>query len=362
VRILVTGLGTFWGSRLAQYLEAQPSIEVLVGVDTREPRVPLERTEFVRVDASFDVLARIVQAAQIDTILHTHLVVDSTQARGRHIHETNVIETMNLLAAAGAAGSTVRKFVLKSSTLLYGSNYQDPYFFREGMSRTRAPRTRVERSLVEVAAIVRDFAEDNPDIVVTKLEFANVLGRDIDSAFSRLLRRPVVPEILGFDPRLQFVHEDDVTGALAYATLRDVPGEYNVAGEEPIPWSEVCKIAGKRRVALPPIATGLAASPLHYARLADMPAELLSLLRYGRAVDTSRYRRAGFRYHYTTPGTVQAFAEALRLERSVGEALAPYRYERDIEAFFHHSPAVVREGNGGERNAAPLGGPPTGGR
>jgi UDP-glucose 4-epimerase len=59
---------------------------------------------------------------------------------------------------------------------------------------------------------------------------------------------------------------------------------------------------------------------------------------------------------------VQAFAEALRLERSVGEALAPYRYERDIEAFFHHSPAVVREGNGGERNAAPLGGPPTGGR
>ena len=82
MRILVTGLGTFWGSRLAQYLEAQPTVDVLVGVDTREPRVPLERTEFVRVDASFDVLARIVKAAQIDTILHTHLIVDSTQAAG----------------------------------------------------------------------------------------------------------------------------------------------------------------------------------------------------------------------------------------------------------------------------------------
>jgi UDP-glucose 4-epimerase len=365
VRILVTGLGTFWGSRLAQYLETQPSVEVLVGVDTRDPRVPLDRTEFVRVDASFDVLARIVKAADIDTILHTHLIVDSTQVRGRHIHETNVIETMNLLAAAGAAGSPVRKFVLKSSTLLYGSNYQDPYFFREGMSRTQAPRTRVERSLVEVASIVRDFAEDNPDIVVTKLEFANVLGRDIDSAFSRILRRPVVPEILGFDPRLQFVHEDDVTGALAYATLRDVPGEFNVAGDGPIPWSEVCSIAGKRRVALPPVGTALAAAPLHYARLADMPAELLSLLRYGRAVDTSRYRRAGFRYHYTTAGTVEAFAEGLRLERSVRSAHVPYRYERDIEAFFHHSPAVLREGNGNangnEPSAAPLSGPPTGG-
>ena len=127
---------------------------------------------------------------------------------------------MNLLAAAGAAGSPVRKFVLKSSTLLYGSNYKDPYFFREGSPRTSTARTNVERSLVEVGAIVRDFAEDNPQIVVTKLEFANVLGRDIDSAFSRLLRRPVVPEIFGFDPRLQFVHEDDVTGALR---VRDAP-------------------------------------------------------------------------------------------------------------------------------------------
>ena len=237
----------------------------------------------------------------------------------------------------------MRKFVLKGSTLLYGSNYRDPYFFREGMPRSGTPKTRVERSLVEVASIVRDFAEDNPDIVVTKLEFANVLGRDIDSAFSRLLRRPVVPEILGFDPRLQFVHEDDVTGALAYATLRDVPGEFNVAGAEPLPWSEVCKIAGRRRVALPPVGTSMAASPLKIAHLADLPPELLSLLRYGRVVDTSRYRRAGFRYHYSTAGTVRAFADGLRLERNVGEALAPYRYERDIEAFFHHSPSVVRD-------------------
>jgi UDP-glucose 4-epimerase len=346
VRVLVTGLGTFWGSRLAQYLETQPGVDVLVGVDTSAPRVPLERTEFVRVDASFDVLARIVRAAQIDTILHTHLVVDSTQASGRAIHETNVIETMNLLAAAGAAGSPVRKFVLKSSTLLYGSNYTDPYFFREGSRRTRPPHTNVERSLVEVGAIVRDFAEDNPQIVVTKLEFANVLGRDIDSAFSRLLRRPVVPEIFGFDPRLQFVHEDDVTGALAYATLQDVPGEFNVAGDGPLPWSEVCHIARKRRVALPPVGTKLAAKPLRYARIADMPPELLSLLRYGRAVDTAQYRRAGYRYLYTSAGTVRAFADTLRLERNVREATTPYRYERDIEAFFHHSPAVVRDGNG----------------
>src|SRR3954466_13827573 len=115
MRVLVTGLSTFWGGRLAQALEARDDTEVVVGVDTREPRVPLERTEFVRADSSYSILARIVRATQIDTILHTHLIVDSTQTSGRSAHEINVIGTMNLLAAAGAPGSPVRKVVLKSS-------------------------------------------------------------------------------------------------------------------------------------------------------------------------------------------------------------------------------------------------------
>jgi UDP-glucose 4-epimerase len=342
MRILVTGLGTYWGSRLAQHLEQQPGVELVVGVDTREPRLPLERTEFVRADSSYSILARIVNATQVDTILHTHLVVDSTEVSGRALHEVNVIGTMNLLAAAGSAGSPVRKVVLKSSTLVYGSNYEDPYFFREETPRTKSPRTRVERSLLEVAAVVRDFADDNPHVVVTKLRFANVLGQNVETVFARILRKPVVPEILGFDPRLQFVHEDDVTGALAYATLTDVPGVFNVAGDGVLPWSEVCSIAGKRRIAMPPVFTGWAAEPLRLARVLDLSPEVLALLRYGRAVDNARYKQAGFRYQHTTLGTVHDIARRLRLESTIGRAPA-YEYERDVEAFFRHSPAVVRD-------------------
>ena len=48
-RILVTGLSTFWGGRLAQALEADPDVETVIGVDARDPTVELERTEYVRV-------------------------------------------------------------------------------------------------------------------------------------------------------------------------------------------------------------------------------------------------------------------------------------------------------------------------
>jgi UDP-glucose 4-epimerase len=342
VRVLVTGLSTYWGGRVAHELEQRPDVEVVVGVDTRDPRIQLERTEFVRTDSTYSILARIVNAAQIDTILHTHLIVDSTRASGRTLHEINVIGTMSLLAAAGASGSPVRKVVLKSSGLVYGSAKSDPYFFREDMTRTSAPGTNVERSLVEVEAFLRDFADDSPHVNVTLLRFANVLGDDLDTPFAVALRRPVVPEILGFDPRVQFVHSDDVVGALMYGTNNDAPGVYNVAGDGNMPWSEVCAMVGKPRVPLSPILTSLSAEPLRLLRLWDLPPEALQFLRFGRSLDNARYKQAGFRYRYTNAGTVEAFARGLRLAKTIGDKHPAYRYEREVEDFFRHSPAVIR--------------------
>jgi UDP-glucose 4-epimerase len=342
VRVLVTGIGTFWGSRIAQELEHRDDVEVVVGLGTNEPVLPLEHTEFVRSDSSYSILQRIVHATAVDTVVHTHLIVDSTQISGRAMHEINVIGTMNLLAAAGTAGSPVRKVVVKSSTLVYGANRSDPYFFREESQRTGAARTRIERSLLEVESFVSDFAEDNPHMIVSLLRMTNVLGDHMQTTFAKALRLPAAPEILGFDPRLQFTHEDDVTGALIYATTHDAPGVFNVAGDGTMPWSEVCKIVGKRRVPMPPVFTNLAAEPLRMLRVVDLPPEMLDLLRYGKGVDNTRYKKAGFTYRYTTAGTIEDFARGLRLESTVGERHPAYKYERDVETFFRHSPAVVR--------------------
>lgn len=340
MRVLVTGVGTFWGGRLAQVIERDPRAEVVVGLDARAPRVPLERTEVVRADSSYSILSRIVQATEVDTVLHTHLEVDSTAAPPRALHETNVIGTMNLLAAAGATGSSVRKVVLKSSTLVYGSSHRDPNWFSEETGRSRPARTRVERSLLEVEGYLCDFAEDHPDVVVTLLRFSNVLGPDLDTPLTRALRLPVVPEVFGFDPRLQFTHQDDVLGALGHAALTDLPGTYNVAGDGLVTWSDVCRIVGKRRVPLPPWFTDAAAQALRRLGVVDLPPEVLGLLRYGRGVDNTRFKAAGYRYRYTSAETVEDFARSLRLRATVGTPRPAYRYEADVEDFFRRSPAV----------------------
>ncbi len=339
-RVLITGLGTFWGSRVAQALEADPEVEVIVGLDRNEPTVPLERTEYVRSDESYSILNRIVKAARIDTIVHTFLVVDSTQMSSRTIHEVNVIGTMNLFAAASAAGSTVRNVVVKSSTLVYGAHPKDPVWFSEESRRAVAPRAMVERSLLEVESYVRDFAVDNPHVAVAMLRFSNVLGPDITTPLAKALELPLVPSVFGFDPRLQFVHEADVVRAILFVLSGEVQGIFNVAGDGLLPWSEVASICGKRTVPLPPIGMGMLSSPLRRLGL-ELPPELLDLLRHGRGVDNRRLKRRGFDYRYTSAGTVADFVESIRIRRMAGEAGTAYQYERDVEQFFRHSPAVL---------------------
>jgi UDP-glucose 4-epimerase len=121
-----------------------------------------------------------------------------------------------------------------------------------------------------------------------------------------------------------------------------LPGIFNVAGDGLLPWTEVARLCGKRTVPLPPYGAGIAAWPLK-ALGVPLGDELLDLLRYGRGVDNRRLKEAGFEYTYTTAGAVKAFIEAVRLRETVGTTLPTYRYERDVEQFFRHSPAVVRE-------------------
>jgi UDP-glucose 4-epimerase len=110
-----------------------------------------------------------------------------------------------------------------------------------------------------------------------------------------------------------------------------------------VTWSDVCRIVGRRRVPITPMGTGLAAGALRRLGIVDLPLEVLTLLRYGRGVDNRRFQAAGYRYRYTSAGTVEDFARSLRLRSAVGQAPPAYRYDPGVEDFFRRSPAVVRE-------------------
>jgi UDP-glucose 4-epimerase len=325
-RILVTGLSTLWGGRLAQALERDGDVEAIIGVSPDDPTCELERTEFVRVGLQHALLRRIVHAADIDTVIDTRLVVDSLHASARAAHEANVIGTMNILAACGGPDSPVRKVVFKSSAHYYGCEQDDPAFFTEAMRRPHAPRTRLEADIVEAEKSVEGFAKRNPDVTVTVLRFANALGPGLDTTHTRLFDLPAVPCILGFDPRYQFIHEDDLVAVLRFAVEHDLPGVYNAAGA-PI---------------LPPWGASLAGAALRRLGV-RIPPEVLNQLRYGRGLDNRALKGAGYAYGFTSREAVLRHAEAQRV-RPLLEGSGGYRYEREVEEFLRWSPNVRRRG------------------
>ena len=342
-RILITGLSTYWGGRLAQALEGVPEVEAVIGVDRRPPKLELARTEFVRVSDSHSLIRRIVEGAEIDTVVDTRLVVDSIVTTPRLAHENNVIGTMNVLAACGGPDSPVRKVVFRSSTHVYGAEQDDPAFFTEDMHPFHRPGTALEKGIVDAERSVEDFAARHPDKVVTSLRFAQGLGPSLRTSVTELLGLPVVPMILGFDPRMQFVHEDDIVGVLEHAVRHDLPGAYNVAGDGVLALSEAISLLGKAPApVLPPWGTGLAVAALGRAGIARIPPELLKLLRFGRGVDNRRLKAAGYRFRYTTRETVLKLGEHQRLAPFKDASAPVYRYEEEVEEFLRWSPSVRR--------------------
>jgi UDP-glucose 4-epimerase len=307
--VLVTGVSGQIGSLTARRLADDPGVDRVIGLDVLAPRGDLGPVRFVRADIRNSVIARILADEAVDTVVHLNVRATTRRPGGRvAMKETNVIGTMQLLAACQRA-SGVRRLVVKSSTTVYGASPRDPAVFTEETAPKRNPRSGYAKDCFEVEGYVRGFSRRRPDVAVTTLRCANVLGRGIDTPLGQYLRLPVLPTVLGFNPRLQLLHVDDALAALHRATVEDVPGTFNVAGSGVLTLSQVALRLGKIPVGVPRLATGAVAHSLRAATKVDLNSEQAAFLTYGRVVDISALRqRFGYTPRYSTAETLDSFA------------------------------------------------------
>lgn len=307
--VLVTGVSRFLGARVANTLQADPGIERVIGVDTVPPAGPLGRTEFVRVDIRTPSIAKVISSARVDTVVHLNLVTSPSGQRSA-TKEINVIGTMQLLGACQRSPYT-RKLVVRSSAAVYGSSPKDPAAFTEDSHAAVPPSSGYAKDALEVEGYVRGLQRRRSDLTVSVLRFANFLGAGVDSPLTRYLRMPVVPTVLGFDPRLQFLHEDDGVEVLRRMTVEDHPGVFNVAGDGVLLLSQCLRRAGRQQLPLPGPAFGLVGDT--GKRMGGLPGfsdELRRWLTYGRVIDTTRLvEELSWRPKY---GSEAAFSEFLQ--------------------------------------------------
>lgn len=314
--VLVTGVAREPGTGLARALADHRDVERVIGVDAVPPRRSLAPAEFIRADVRGTSLSRLLDACQVDTVVHVGVLTNPGRAGGRAGQkESNVIGTMQLLAACQRA-ERVNKLVVRSSTAVYGLSPRNPALFTEEEPPRRAPSSGFAKDVVEIEGYTRGFARRRRDVTVTTLRFAYLLSDE--SSLARYLALPVVPTILGYDARLQLLHRDDATEALLRATVEEHPGTYNVAGPGVVTASQAAHLTGRLTVpmlspAVPPV-TGL----LRRARLVDFNPELATAIMYSQVADTSRLRAEfGWMPERSTKQALLDFASDAGLEPTV---------------------------------------------
>ncbi|TSD68352.1 NAD-dependent epimerase/dehydratase family protein [Aeromicrobium piscarium] len=311
--VLVTGVADGAVARTARLIAergAESGIEKVVGVDTTLPSHELGSVKFIRADIRTPVIGKVLAVEDVDTVVH--LGVAPSSSRLKSTKELNVIGTMQVLAACQRS-ETLRKFVLGSSTAVYGTSPRDPAVWSESGTARGGVRSGYPKDTVEVEGYTRGFARRRPDVLVTILRMSQILSPRSSAPLAAYFRGPVLPSVLGFDPRLQFLHLADAMEVVRQAASHDRPGTFNVAGDGVMLLSQCARLLGKPAVPLPPV--GLGSAFARVARLVgtETSPDLHRLLTYGRVVDTAALRDIfGYEVRHSTRQTFSSFAGALR--------------------------------------------------
>lgn len=311
-RILITGVSSYLGLRLAKRFEEDDDVEASVGVDLQEPPVPIDKLEFVRADIRNPLIARILDSTDVDTVIHTNITSHPSRIGGRsQMKENNVIGTLQLLAAAQRA-KKVERVIMKSSTAVYGMGPKEPSIVSEDHDNRHAHLYGYGKDCAEAETYVRDFARRRKDVEVVILRTQSLIGPTVRTNMTDYLSLPVIPTALGYDPRLQLVHEEDAVGAFARAAHDAPRGIYNITGRGVVFLSKAIRMLGKVGLPMPYPAATTASSILRRVGTVDFPPDQLRFLIYGRVVDCKRAEEFGFAASYTTEEAIADFRDHRR--------------------------------------------------
>jgi len=284
-KVLITGVAGGQGRLVAtRLLTAHP----VVGVDReRWPGHPSDLTLHV-VDIRKRKFEDVIRLEQPDAIVH-HGFVRHFRGSARLRHEVNVLGTRHLLNYVATYG--VKRLVVLSSGYVYGALPENPTFLGEDAPLNVSRNYPEIRDLAEVEHLVSAFLWQHPEVATTILRPVNVLGRSVHTAISRYMRQRFVPTIVGFDPMMQFIHEDDFAASVVRALECGTHGIFNVTGPGAVPLSVALSEVGTTAIPLlEPVARFLIGR-LFQLGLYHTPADAIDFLKYVCMLDGRRFRQ-----------------------------------------------------------------------
>lgn len=342
LRVLVTAGSSRLGALIVTALERRDDVATVIAVDDHAPGAPFARAEFVRLGADLAQLPRIVRGAEVD------VVVDARAAAAvAPLDEAAIVGhapvSERIAAACTEPGSPVGRLVVVGSVHRLGWGRDLPAFLTEDAEAPASPRGALAGALAEVERSAQEAQRRRPELGLTTVRLADPVGPASSGILQAADRLPLLPTVLGFDPPVQVVHEEDAAAAVAHVVGRGLDGPFLVAADGTLALSEALRVLGRPHApVLPPWGIGVLAGVLSRAGLGGAH-ELAGQLRRGRGIDNRRLRAMGFSYRATSREALRT-AAGVRRRRRVLHPGVPAPYEPEVEAFLRYSPSARGDG------------------
>jgi UDP-glucose 4-epimerase len=220
-------------------------------------------------------------------------------------HDVNVRGTKELLDHCVKYG--VKQLLVFSNGQVYGASPENPYYMDEDAPLSASRSYPEIRDLVEVDTLATAFMWRYPHIRTTVLRPVNVIGYYVHSMIGQYLRERRVPTVMGFDPMMQFIHEEDFARAISLAVEHRLQGVFNVVGPGEVPLHTAIREAGSTAIPLPEILLRPALAGLFDFGLFPYPPGALDYLKFPITVSGERFIDAtSFRPDYSLRETLES--------------------------------------------------------
>ncbi len=308
--VAVTGVRTFLGSELLRRLEEDARISKVLALDVRAPAsVPGSKVVYVELDLTQPTvdaeLATLLREHRVDTFVHGAFLSHPTHASD-WAHELEDVGTMHVLNAC--AGVEPRRLVMVSTTLVYGAHPKNPNFLTEDAELKGHRDSRFVNDKVRAERQVQRYAKEHPNVEVCVLRFAPIIGPTISNLYTRFLSRPIALVMMGHDPLMQFVHEQDAAYALQRAVDSHATGAFNIVGKGVLPYTTVLALLGRVPIPMPQLVARPLTKLLWATQIVGSPPSFLDFLLYLCVADGARAKRElGFTARLSIKRTILDF-------------------------------------------------------
>ena len=308
-RIAVTGASGYLGRLLIARLERCAAVERILALDIRPPRAPLSpKVDFVRYDVTAP-LRDLFADHSIAAVAHLAFRVKPDRDRAA-AHAVNIGGLANALDACHRAN--VGRILYLSSATLYGAHLDNPPYLTEISPLRPISGFQYAEDKLKAERLLAEYAACHPEISVAILRACPILGATADNFIAKSFNQRTLVALKGYDPPMQFLHEQDAARIISDCLFKGVHGIYNVAGRDAIRWSEMAELAGRRLIRLPaPLLYRLAALSWTLRLQSRSPACGLDFIRYPWLVSAQKIAEEhGIVPEYTSSEAWQAFISA----------------------------------------------------